>query len=156
MPVATENTVSAFAFCPDGRCAGYELEPVDVIHTHTTSSYNELGGDLGDNFVERSHDYYRFSDPADIACPHCDRERGITADPRPEYAKLHPGDPKALLQLGGEADRLLKTQHAVELQEAKNDARVAELTAQVAQLTALVQSQQEAPKRGRKPVDEAA
>jgi hypothetical protein len=122
--------IKGYAHCRDPRCIGTEQEEVDAI-CHTSSwSFVENGGNLPG--VERSTEIYVFADEQrDAPCHACGLAREVSAKPRPQYTPLS----------GHRQDGLLHVKQynaAAQPPQHNNDAVVAQLMAQVAELSARV------------------
>lgn len=122
--------IRGYAHCRDPRCIGTEQEEVDAV-CHTSSwSYVENGGNLPG--VERSTEIYVFADEQrDAPCHACGQAREVSAKPRPQYTPLS----------GHRQDGLLHVKQynaAAQPPQHNNDAVVAQLMAQVAELSARV------------------
>lgn len=127
MATLTTTTVPAFAHCRDPRCPGVEQEPVDATRHLTEWSYVDNGGNLPG--VERSTAIFVFADESQAPCPHCGTDREVSAQKRPNLPPLS----------GHRQDGLLYVkQFDAGKQPAGNDAIVAQLMAQVAELSARV------------------
>lgn len=98
MPHVTETPVQAYAHCPDPLCPGSDQRPVPAIRQLVQQTIGERGGDGAFvNLVENSHEYLRFAEPDDVACPECGRDREVAGQRRPTYQRLI-GPPDALLR----------------------------------------------------------
>lgn len=98
MPMTTETAVEAFAHCPDPLCAGHEQAPVPGVKMLVATTIGDRGGDgVFVNIVENTHEYLRFAEPEDVACPECGRDREVALQQRPVYDRLI-GPPDALLR----------------------------------------------------------
>ena len=86
MPTVVEATIDALASCRDGRCPGYEQQPVQAVRTVTEFSYFDLGGDVPG--IERSTELIRFADLDDLPCPACGEPRLVSDQVRPIYQNL--------------------------------------------------------------------
>lgn len=117
-----------YAHCRDPRCKGTEQEPVDVIRHTSEWTYVENGGNMPG--VERSTEIVVFADEqADSPCPVCTAPREASAQLRPRYTPLS----------GHRQDGLLYVKaYDASVQPAGNDAIVAQLMAQVAELSARI------------------
>lgn len=129
MATLTTTTVRAWAHCRDPRCPGVEQEPVDATRHLTEWSFVDNGGNLPG--VERSTDLFVFADASQAPCPHCGLDREVSAQQRPNLPPLS----------GHRQDGLLYVkQFDAGKQPAGNDAIVAQLMAQVAELSARIAS----------------
>lgn len=120
---------TGFAFCPDSRCPGNAVVEVPAVRQVSEFLYTDNGGDIPG--VERTVEHLRFADEgADAACPSCDRVRDLSPSPRPEYPAI----------TGHRQDGLLHVKQfdAGQQRVGGNDAVIAELMKQVAELSALV------------------
>lgn len=129
MATLTTTTVPAFAHCRDPRCPGTEQEPVDAIRHLTEWSFVDNGGNLPG--VERSSTIFAFADETQMPCPHCSVDREVSIQKRPNLPPLS----------GHRQDGLLYVkQYDSGKQPTGNDAIVAQLMAQVAELSAKIAS----------------
>lgn len=129
MATLTTTTVPAYAHCRDPRCPGSQQEPVEAVRHLTEFSYVDNGGNLPG--VERSTDIHVFADETQAPCPHCALDREVTPQKRPSIPPLS----------GHRQDGLLHVkQFDAGKQPTGNDAIVAQLMAQVAELSARVAS----------------
>jgi hypothetical protein len=105
-PTIREETVQAFAHCPDPRCKGVQQEPVQAVQETTEWTFASRGGGddpggLGNlflNMIENSQTMLRFADPGEMACPSCGKPRELSGQERPNYP-IMVGGANALLRL---------------------------------------------------------
>lgn len=105
-PTIREDTVQAYAHCPDARCKGVAQESVPAVQTTTEWTFASRGGGddpggLGNLFlpmVENSQTSLRFLDVTDMTCPHCGKPRELSPQERPVYP-IQVGGANALLRL---------------------------------------------------------
>lgn len=142
MPTVTEQTVTALAFCIDGRCPGYNQQPVEAVRRTNEFSYLELGGDLPG--IERSTTQVFFAREEDAVCEHCGKPRLVEEQERPEYPNVSGQDPLAIFNRAGAAEQM----RTVLLEQAQRDRELAEMRAQMAEqalamerMTALIERQ---------------
>ena len=141
MPTVTEQSITALAFCIDGRCAGYNQQPVEAVSRTNEFSYVELGGDLPG--IERSTTQVMFANEADAVCPHCGKPRLISEQERPQYPNTSGMDPMAIFQYRDQQNQnqvrdLMRDQESEKL---RREAENAELRAQLANVTTLLERQ---------------
>ena len=151
MPTVTVKDTTLYAYCLDGRCAGYKEEPVQGVAQETSLTYLELGGDMPG--FERSNERYLVlgddGEPVELPCPHCGKPRDLSPNPRPEYPRNSGQDPMLLLQLGQQEGRLRDLEHAAQLKSVQESAELAELRAQVAEMRALLTDQAKPARRAK-------
>lgn len=118
-PTIRQDTVTAYAHCPDPRCKGTRQEEVPAVRETTEWTFASRGGGddpggLGNIFlpmVENSQTHLRFLNdgadawgnqdpdlPNDMPCPHCGKPRELSDKPRPNYP-VQVGGANALLRL---------------------------------------------------------
>jgi len=143
MPQVIETTIEGYVSCPDPRCPGYQEERMPVLRREALYMREEFGGDIPgvDHSTVTVPDETAI-DPATgelriPPCPHCGKHRLASEGPRPEYAPISGQDPLALLSLDKQ-----KQVNELALADANQRAEVAELRAQMAQMSALLESQQ--------------
>lgn len=128
MATLTTTELQAYAHCRDPRCAGTEQQPVPALRHLSEWTYVENGGNMPG--TERSIAILAFADePTDAPCPTCSKPRELSEQERPYYTPLS----------GHRQDGLLHVKNFdASQQPAGNDAVIAQLMAQVAQLSAQV------------------
>jgi len=149
MPNVIETPTTAYLFCRDGRCEGYETVEIPAHKTivemlYTDSDPNGIPG------VEKSQEHVSLIDddgnPVAIpACPVCNGPSELSPTPRPEYAKVSGQDPMEIFNLYDRTTgqlREMRQQNAAD--DVKRDREIAELRAQIEQLTEALSQ----PKRG--------
>lgn len=98
---ATETLVPGFLHCPEPRCPGSEQVTAALIQTIVQERYIDRGGptenSIMDQAIENSYEYLRVSNPEDLQCPHCGRERECSLVERPVYDPLSGKDQMGLL-----------------------------------------------------------
>jgi DNA repair exonuclease SbcCD ATPase subunit len=137
MPTVDEVQVPAFAFCSDGRCPGYDQQPVEGIRTTTAYTNGDLAGPQANaaGHVERSSSSVRFADEtSDGPCPSCGKPRQVSEQERPEYARNSGQAQDALLNLGKTEANVKELQHKREIDELKRDQELAELRRELQEL----------------------
>jgi hypothetical protein len=111
----TETLMPLFAHCPESTCPGNQQQPVEgVCAVKAETIGNRGGGGAGGEaligLVEKTTEYLRFADPADVECPEdgCSRVRELSRQERPNYGSAYGGS-EALLRArrvgGGDASR---------------------------------------------------
>lgn len=147
MPIVTEDRIEALAFCIDGRCPGYEQQPVPAIRRRNEFEYRELGGDIPG--VERSTIDVVFADPdTDATCTFCGKPRLVSDQQRPEYPNTSGRDPLEIFHRGqaaGQVRDMLGQQENErlkrDLENAELKTRLAEQDARMEQMAALMERQ---------------
>jgi hypothetical protein len=91
-----EETISGFAWCPDGMCDGNVQQHAEVIRQEIEYTMFDSGGD--DNKVEKGFVYLRFADGEDHTCDECGRQLEVGDQERPVYPGTN-WDPDGLRQL---------------------------------------------------------
>jgi hypothetical protein len=145
MPTVTEDTITAQASCTDGRCPGYEQVEVQAVKRLNQWSYVELGGDLPG--IERTSSQVFFANEEDTACPFCGKPRIVDDQIRPEYPNMSGQDPLAIFNRAGAAAQMrevIADQARREVETAQLRATLAEQSAQMERMAALVERQAEA------------
>jgi hypothetical protein len=108
--VMNAQEVTAFAHCGRPTCDGYDQQPVPAKREEIGYTYLESGGDLP--HIEKSSIQLTFADPDDMPCPHCGRQRELTADLRAEYQNLSGYDPEGLVGIKyGKQERNVDTEY---------------------------------------------
>ena len=142
MPTVTEETVTALAFCIDGRCPGYNQVPVEAIKRRSEFSYLELGGDLPG--IERSTEAVIFANEGDAVCEHCGKARLVSEQERPEYPNTSGQDPLAIFNRQGTANQMrdmLLAQAERDKEQAEMRATLAEQALAMERMNALIERQ---------------
>lgn len=132
MATLTTTELQAYAHCRDPRCAGTEQQPVPALRHLSEWTYVENGGNMPG--TERSTAILAFADePTDAPCPTCSKPRELSEQERPYYTPLSGHRQDGLLHV--------KSFDASQQPPAGNDAVIAQLMAQVAQLSAHIAGQ---------------
>lgn len=84
--VSQDVEVDAYKSCRDASCSGYIQRPIKGLKTTTSTSFLDLGGDLGPH-EERSHEYLSFKDESEGNCEFCGQAAIISEQERPEYPR---------------------------------------------------------------------
>jgi hypothetical protein len=146
MPTSTQERVQGYVSCSDSTCLGYEQRQTDVVRETTAFTYHDNGALPSDpvpaTAVERES--VRVVQPAG-ECEHCGKPLLFTDQSRPEYPQVSGQDDNALRNLNTQ-----KQIHAVEVDGLKRDRELAEMRAQMAELTAELQRR----KGGRPPKED--
>lgn len=132
MATLTTTDIQAFAHCPDARCAGTKQQPVPAVRHTAEWTYVENGGNMPG--IERSSAVLAFvSESTDASCPDCGKPRELSEQERPFYTPLSGHRQDGLLHV--------KSFDASQAPPSGNDAVIAQLMAQVAQLSAQIAGQ---------------
>jgi hypothetical protein len=134
MPTVSEVPITALAFCIDGRCPGYNQQPVEAVKRVTEFSYVELGGDLPG--IERSTEAVMFADDGDAVCSHCGKPRLVSEQERPEYPNTSGQDPLAIFNRQGAANQLREIIGEQEKEKLRHQAETSELRTMIAEQSA--------------------
>jgi len=138
MPTVTEQNVTGLAFCIDGRCPGYNQQPVLAVKRTSEFSFVENGGDLPG--IERSTSQVFFADEADAVCQHCGKPRLVEDHERPEYPNTSGRDPMEIFHFQGQAANTMREMMlAQENEKLRHEAEVSELRSQMAAQGALME-----------------
>lgn len=134
MPTVTEESVTGLAFCIDGRCPGYEQQPVEAVKRTSQFSYLELGGDLPG--IERSSEQVFFVNEADAVCALCGKPRLVSDQERPEYPNTSGQDPLAIFNRQGAAAQMREVLRDQEAEKLRHEAEAAGLRSMLAEQSA--------------------
>lgn len=141
MSTVTETTVDAYAHCVNFVCPGYSQEPVTATKTVRADTIGDRGGDGALAMVtENTWEYLAFSDPEQVPCPHCGRDREVAAQARPTYQNLSGFAQNGLLEVA-KFDPAVRNSKADEEQAAALAAanvQIAELAQQMQDMKAQI------------------
>lgn len=159
MPTVTEQPITGLAFCVDGRCPGYNQEPVPALKRTSEFSYLELGGDLPG--IERSSSQVLFVNDDDAVCALCGKPRMVSDQERPEYPNTSGQDPMAIFNREGSAAQMRDVLRNQEVEQLRHNSETAGLKTLLAEQAAAMermssaieelQSRPRGPGRPRKP-----
>lgn len=136
MPTVTETPGRGFAHCINAHCSGNNQQEVPAVRVVTEMRFRDRDPSTPFPGVENSHETLRFASEEDRVCPACGRPREVSDQRRPVYQPLSAGLSGAP-PTGFDQDALLH----VEKFNPGNDPRVTELAGQVAELKALLETQ---------------
>lgn len=132
MATVTEERIEALAFCIDGRCPGYEQQPVPAVRRLNEFSYRDLGGDIPG--IERSTTDVVFADPEhDGVCGFCGKPRLVSDQERPEYPNTSGRDPLEIYHRGQAAGQMRELIGGQETERLKRELEASELRTALAE-----------------------